>query len=31
MHGSYQMEADAGERFDAEIAPFLLGEPKGVH
>jgi len=31
MHGSYQMETDAGEHFDAEIAPFLLGEPKGVH
>jgi ApaG protein len=31
MHGTYQMETDGGERFDAAIAPFLLGEPKGVH
>jgi len=31
MHGSYQLETAAGERFDAVIAPFLLGEPKGVH
>jgi ApaG protein len=31
MHGSYQIQTSAGERFDAEIAPFLLGEPKGVH
>jgi ApaG protein len=31
MHGSYQMVTAAGDRFDAVIAPFLLGEPKGVH
>ena len=31
MHGSYQMVTDGGERFDAEIAPFALGEPTTVH
>jgi ApaG protein len=31
MHGSYQMETASGERFDAEIAPFLLGEPTRLH
>jgi ApaG protein len=31
MHGSYQMVTTAGERFDAEIAPFALGEPQTVH
>jgi ApaG protein len=31
MHGSYQMVTGNGERFDAEIAPFALGEPEVVH
>jgi ApaG protein len=31
MHGSYQMVTSDGERFDAEIAPFALGEPALVH
>jgi ApaG protein len=31
MHGSYQMVTASGERFDAEIAPFALGEPQTVH
>lgn len=30
MHGSYQMVTRAGERFDAEIAPFTLAEPMAV-
>ena len=31
MHGSYQLVTDGGERFDAVIAPFGLGEPAAVH
>ena len=31
MHGTYQLVTDAGERFDATIAPFGLGEPTAVH
>lgn len=31
MHGSYQMVGSDGARFDAEIAPFALGEPEQVH
>lgn len=31
MHGSYEMTTELGERFDAEIAPFQLGEPETVH
>ena len=31
MHGTYQMVTIDGERFDAEIAPFALGEPATVH
>ncbi len=31
MHGSYQMVTDDGERFDAEIAPFSLGEPNAIN
>jgi ApaG protein len=31
MHGSYQMVTGRGERFDAEIAPFALGEPVAIH
>lgn len=28
MHGSYQMVSAGGVQFDAEIAPFALGEPE---
>ena len=31
MHGTYQMTTDAGDSFDAEIAPFVLGEPYSVN
>lgn len=31
MHGSYQMVTDDGTRFDAEIAPFALGEPHSIN
>jgi ApaG protein len=31
MHGTYQMVTPRGERFDAEIAPFALGEPETLH
>ena len=31
MHGTYQLVTDGGERFDAVIAPFGLGEPGAVH
>jgi ApaG protein len=31
MQGSYQMITDAGERFDAPIAPFSLAMPGVVH
>lgn len=31
MHGSYQMETDEGEPFDAIIAPFLLSVPSAVN
>ena len=31
MKGTYQMVTAGGERFDAEIAPFALGEPEVVH
>jgi ApaG protein len=31
MQGSYQMITDAGERFDAPIAPFKLAVPGLVH
>jgi ApaG protein len=32
MHGSYQMvQPDDDSGFDAEIAPFALGEPEAVH
>jgi ApaG protein len=31
MEGTYQMVTDAGERFDAAIAPFTLSEPYTVH
>ena len=31
MHGTYQMVAASGERFDAAIAPFGLSAPYTVH
>ncbi|WP_313514836.1 Co2+/Mg2+ efflux protein ApaG [Pseudomonas sp.] len=31
MHGSYQMLADDGTRFDAPIAPFRLAVPGALH
>jgi ApaG protein len=31
MHGTYQMVAASGERFDAEIAPFSLAVPTAIN
>ncbi len=31
MHGSYQMLADDGVRFEAPIAPFTLAVPQALH
>jgi ApaG protein len=31
MQGSYQMITDSGETFDAEIAPFALGQPFSIN
>lgn len=31
MRGSYRMVTENGESFDAEIAPFALAQPHGVH
>ena len=31
MQGTYQMVTAAGERFDARIAPFALGEPYSIN
>jgi ApaG protein len=31
MEGTYQMVTEAGDRFDAKIAPFTLSEPYTVH
>ena len=31
MHGTYQMRVDNGEMFDAEIAPFFLGEAHSIN
>lgn len=31
MHGSYQMLADDGKRFEAPIAPFRLAVPGALH
>ena len=31
MQGSYQMFAEDGKRFDAEIAPFRLAVPGALH
>ena len=31
MQGTYQMVTSEGDRFDAEIAPFILSEPYTIH
>jgi len=31
MHGTYEMLADDGTRFDAEISPFTLSIPRTLH
>lgn len=31
MHGTYQMTAEDGHRFDAEIPPFVLAVPRVLH
>lgn len=31
MHGSYQMKAEDGHRFDAEIPEFMLAMPRVLH
>lgn len=31
MEGTYQMKIAGGERFDAQIAPFTLAEPRAVN
>jgi ApaG protein len=31
MHGTYQMVADTGEEFDAEIPAFTLAIPRTLH
>jgi ApaG protein len=31
MHGTYQMVTREGDGFDAEIAPFSLGEPHAIN
>lgn len=31
MHGTYQMERENGEPFDAEIAPFSLADPDSLN
>jgi ApaG protein len=31
MRGTYQMQAEDGERFDAEIPEFLLSMPRVLH
>jgi ApaG protein len=31
MHGSYQMVAEDGHRFDVSIAPFALVMPRVLH
>jgi ApaG protein len=31
MQGSYQMLADDGTRFEADIAPFMLSIPRTLH
>lgn len=31
MHGTYQMVTARGDRFDAQIAPFSLGQPHAIN
>jgi len=31
MHGTFQMIASSGDGFDAEVAPFALGEPYSIN
>jgi ApaG protein len=31
MHGSFQMVSNGGDGFDAEVAPFALGEPFSIN
>ena len=31
MHGTYQMVAAEGDRFEVEVAPFTLSEPYTIH
>ncbi len=31
MHGTYQMVTEGGDRFDAKVAEFVLGEPQTLH
>lgn len=31
MHGSYEMQADDGTRFEADIRPFSLATPTSLH
>ena len=31
MHGTYQMVTQGGDCFDAQIAEFVLGEPRSLH
>ena len=31
MHGTYHMVTQGGDRFDAQIAEFVLGEPRSLH
>lgn len=31
MHGTYEMVAADGRRFDVEIAPFALGQPNSIN
>ncbi|MBS0544942.1 MAG: Co2+/Mg2+ efflux protein ApaG, partial [Proteobacteria bacterium] len=31
MHGSYQMVAEDGHPFEAEIPPFMLAMPRVLH
>ena len=31
MHGTYQMVRDDGDKYDAEIAPFLLAQPNSLN
>ena len=31
MHGTYEMVIQGGDKFEAEIAPFALGEPHSIN